>query len=105
MIPRNCFIRDGECLWFDQEWTLDNVPSMFILYRGMLEVYARFSIIKNAVPMEEWLKHYGIDNHLEVFSSLDELFSEMILDKYYVGVTKKNRDGSIYKRNIIRLLS
>lgn len=105
MIPRNCFIKDGEWLWYDQEWTLENVPSKFILYRGMLQLYARFSVMNKAISLLEWMKHYEIDIHLEVFLSLDGLFTETIVDKYYAGLAVEKRDKDVYKSNIIKLLS
>lgn len=104
MIPRNCFIREGKMLWFDQEWTLDHIPSKYILFRGMMNTYIRFAAMQEAIPMQEWLEHYGIDIHLPVFLSMDTLFDQMILDEYYAGHYAEKRDELIYKKNAAKLL-
>ncbi len=104
MIPRNCFIREGEMLWFDQEWTLDHIPSKYILFRGMMNTYIRFAVMHDAIPMQEWLEHYGIDIFLPTFLSMDALFDKMILDEYYAGYDAEKRDEQIYKKNIVKLL-
>lgn len=104
MIPRNCFIRKGEMLWFDQEWTLDHVPSKYILFRGMMNTYIRFAVMHDAIPMQEWLEYYGIDMYLPVFLSMDALFDKMILDECYGGYYVEKRDEQICKKNIVKLL-
>ena len=104
MIPRNCFIREGEMLWFDQEWTLDHIPSKYILFRGMMNTYIRFAVMHDVIPMQEWLEHYGIDIFFPTFLSMDALFDKMILDEYYAGYDAEKRDEQIYKKNIVKLL-
>lgn len=104
MIPRNCFIEGEELIWFDQEWVLDNIPSKFILFRGMLQTYVRFPVMNYVIPMQEWLEHYGINIYLESFLAFDELFTKMIMDKYYAGHFVENREEGIYKKNIIKFM-
>ena len=38
MILKNCFIIDGECVFFDQEWVEKNVPVEFLVYRSIVNV-------------------------------------------------------------------
>lgn len=104
MLPKNCFIKEDNLLWFDQEWVLDNIPAKFILYRAMVETYGVIPELKNIIPTEECIKHYGMEECLDEFISLNQLFLQMIEDPYYVGNFIENNDEHIYRKNILKLL-
>lgn len=104
MVPKNCFMNGEELLWYDQEWTLDNVPAKFVLYRAMVETYTSISELNEVIPTTEFIKHYGMDGHLEVFMALNELFLQMVMDNFYVGNVMENNDKFVYRRNIFKLL-
>ena len=104
MIPRNAFVKEDELLWFDQEWALDNVPSKYILFRGMLQTYIRFPIMRYSIPVQEWLEHYGIHMYFHEFLSFDKLFTKMVMDQYYAGYIAEHREKDIYEKNIMKLL-
>lgn len=105
MVPRNCFVKGEELLWFDQEWLLDNVPSKFILLRGMLITYDRVSELENLISREELLEHYGLFECLKVMDSFTRLFEGMVLDQAWMGYLLENDDEDIYRKNIQRWLS
>lgn len=104
MVPKNCFVKEGGLLWFDQEWTLDNVPCRFILYRGMVETYTAIPELKNVIPTTEFIRHYGMDDNLAAFMALNDLFLEMVTDPYYSGNAMENKDVYIYRKNILKLV-
>lgn len=104
MVPRNCFIKDGQFLWFDQEWVMDNIPSKFILLRGMLLTYDRVSELLELIPREELVEHYGLYESLKVIDSFTELFERTIQDtnglEYYIGTVNED----VYMKNVKKLL-
>lgn len=104
MIPRNCFVKKEEWIWFDQEWMLENVPSKFILFRGLLEIYISFPELRTILPFEKVMQHYGIDEHLKVFLSFNQLFYNMVIDRYYGGFEVEKRDREIYMKNVRKIL-
>lgn len=105
MIPRNGFMEpEGNFLWFDQEWVLDHIPSSFIFFKGVAETYSSFPELEEIVPISDFLKHYGIDKHLDVFFALNELYMKSIIDEYYAGYHVENRDQDIYRKNIMKFL-
>lgn len=105
MIPRNGFVDwEGDFIWFDQEWLLDNVPSRFILLRGVAETYSSFPELEKSVPIMDFMKHYGIDKHLDVFVLLSELFMSSIIDENYSGYYSENKDRDRCRKNIVKLL-
>lgn len=104
MIPRNCFVKGKELLWFDQEWVLENIPSKFILYRGMVEMYKVIPEFEDVIPMMEFVKHYKMEECLEAFMALNELFLQMVANPYYVGVLLERVNKYIYRKNVLKLL-
>lgn len=104
MIPRNCFIKGEELWWFDQEWTLDNVPSKFILFRGLLEMYSAFPEIQEFFPLEKVFLNYGMETYINTFVMLNQLFMSMVMDKDYAGIFAEQRDQGVCKKNIMKLL-
>lgn len=104
MSPRNCFVKGEELLWFDQEWVLDHIPSKFILYKGMVEMYKIIPELEDIIPMMEFVKHYKMGECLEGFMALNELFLQMVANPYYVGVLLERVDQYIYRKNVLKLL-
>lgn len=104
MIPRNCFVKGKELLWFDQEWVLENIPSKFILYRGMVEMYKVIPEFEDVIPMMEFVKYYKMEECLEAFMALNELFLQMVANPYYVGVLLERVNKYIYRKNVLKLL-
>lgn len=104
MIPRNCFVKGEELLWFDQEWVLDHIPSKFILYRGMVEMYKVVPEFEDVIPMMEFVKHYKMEECLEAFMALNELFLQMVANPYYVGVLLERINKYVYRKNVLKLL-
>lgn len=103
MIPRNCFVKDGELLWFDQEWVLDHLPSKFILLRGMLITYDRVTELADLIPREELLERYGLYDCLKVVDSFTQLFEGTIQEVNRLDdFTEKSGDG-IYAENVRKL--
>lgn len=105
MIPRNCFVRNDDLIWIDQEWILENVPSKYVLFRGILESYNSFPDMHEMIPFMEVIKHYGIDSHFNVFVALNRLFIDMVMDPYYAGFFSEKKNKDTYQINIGKLLT
>lgn len=105
MIPRNCFVKDGKLLWFDQEWLLDHIPSKFIWLRGMLITYDRVSELLELIPREEVIERYGLYECLKVIDTFTELFERTVREnngpEYFWG----SGNNGIYVGNIKKLLA
>ena len=105
MIPRNCFVQDNELMWIDQEWILENVPSKYVLFRGLLESYNSFPDMHDMIPFVDVIRHYGIDEHFNVFATLNRLFINMVIDPNYAGIFSETVNKDIYQINIGKILS
>ena len=67
LIFQNCFYKNNEFYFYDQEWIEENIPIEFILYRSL--VYSEG--IRKYIPAEEILKK------LEITKKQEELFKKL----------------------------
>ena len=107
MIIRNAFVEeDNTIVWFDQEWTLENVPVSFILYRNIMEVYCYYPEYNKKIPMEQLLERYRIAGLEEIYDKLNALFNNSILDTAHMKVSGvfRNLSGDMIVHNISKLL-
>lgn len=81
MIMRNAFYENGEIMWFDQEWILENVPAKFVLYRALISVYSSFPEIQKNIPIEEIVKKYNFFDVFKDFEKLNIMFCNVVVDK------------------------
>jgi len=76
LIFQNCFVKEGEYYFFDQEWKDEMVPVEFILYRCFLG-YA--GMIKS-IELEEILSNLGIMKYNDLFGKLEVEIQKSIRD-------------------------
>ena len=75
MLPKNCFVVNEKCLFFDQEWMLKFIPLEFILFRSVLYTH---------LPEEKKSKIYEklkIDKYIDVFYKIEEEFTDLVNDE------------------------
>ena len=93
MILRNAFLIDGEYVWFDQEWTLENVPAKYVLYRALGELYHSFPELQKSMPMEEVAEHYGLLECWDIFKKVEGLFIQTVMDQKHFIESAQIRGG------------
>lgn len=107
MIARNAFIENGKLIWFDQEWMLENIPVNFILFRNIVELYGSYNWINNYIAIEEVIKHYNLEEQLNYYAKLRDLFSQSILDMKHLQASGIVRSipQNIFAINVSKLLN
>lgn len=85
MIPRNCFIKNGELLWYDQEWKLDKIPSKYIFYRGLIELYAAYPWISEVFSLSNIAAAFGLLNLWDSFQELNTMFIQTVMDGHHMA--------------------
>ncbi|MBR2401335.1 MAG: class I SAM-dependent methyltransferase [Lachnospiraceae bacterium] len=93
MILRNAFILNDEYVWFDQEWTLENVPAKFIMFRALRELYKAFFEIEKLMPILEVAKHYGLEECWSIFEKVELLFAGTVMDQAHLKESEPIYDG------------
>lgn len=81
MIARNAFVIDGEFVWFDMEWKLENVPAAYVVYRAVKEFYSSYQNVEKVCPLRELLTQLGILSIWDDCSLLERLFFGVVIDQ------------------------
>ncbi len=71
MVPLNSFFIDGEFVFFDQEFSLENCPANFVIYRMLGAFYAGNPQFERIIPLQEMYRRYGLDVKLEKWQKMD----------------------------------
>ena len=78
MVPLNSFVEDGEFVFFDQEFALDNYPANVILARLINIAYGSDKEMQKLLPMEVLYERYGLKRHLGRWLRMsDEFLSKL----------------------------
>lgn len=81
LVLENTFYKDGEYLFFDQEWKLENAPLDFILYRTINNIYIYNSEIAEIVSKEEFWTLFNIDtDKIEQFKKCEKDLQDNVAD-------------------------
>ncbi len=74
MVPLNAFVEDGEFVFFDQEFALDNYPANVILARFVDITYGSDKDIKKILPMEFLYERYDLMRNLGRWQRMSDNF-------------------------------
>lgn len=77
MTPINCFYDNGDFVFFDQEYSVQNCPIGFILFRGLAHVYGENSECSIVRRMKE---QYGLNELWDIFSQAEQEFLNTICE-------------------------
>lgn len=76
MVPKNCFYKNGEFYFFDQEWMEKYLPVEFIIYRSIINSY---DLVKK-INVDELLEKLGILKYKEIFENIDSKLREKVIN-------------------------
>ena len=74
LVSLNCFFVDGEFVFYDQEFCLENIPARTIMWRSIDFIYWGDARMENVYPREALYERYGIKEHLALYSSFSDHF-------------------------------
>lgn len=84
----NCFVKDKELMFFDQEWRAENITAGYILFRALNHF---FTNLKNDILMNETYSRLGLDDeHLEQYRKLENEFIASVFDFTVVDYLSKH---------------
>ena len=84
MIPYNCFWRDGEIVFYDQEFVKENYPAKYVLFRALRYTYEYIPEAEKLIPLQHYKEKFGLSELWELFEKEEAAFIE------------KNRNYEIY---------
>ena len=102
LIPVNCFYDKGKFLFFDQEFTKENIPASYIMYRALRDIYAFVPQMEEIFALDDWKSEFYLTDTWEVFEEEENRFQEKLRRRdqfsgfgYWVrslcGVMEENR--------------
>ncbi|SEM26363.1 Methyltransferase domain-containing protein [Butyrivibrio sp. ob235] len=79
MMPMNCFYIDGKIYFFDQEFSRENFPAKYAMFRTILYTYINIPEIENVLPIAEVKNKYGFEEALwQIFMAEENRFVSFI---------------------------
>lgn len=86
MIPVNSFWVDGDILFYDQEFTRENCPANYVLFRALRDIYAFSPEIEERISLEEMKDRYGLSAVWDLYAQEEERFqTELRRRNLYMG--------------------
>jgi len=101
MIPVNCFYINDDFLFFDQEFTAENYPAKYVLFRTLRDIYAFIPESEKLVSKADIMKYYGIEKLWNYFQTEETRFQTSLRqwDVYTNHFKWVRNDENAIKRN------
>ncbi len=90
LVFENTFLREEKFAFFDQEWTMEEAPLEFILYRAIHNIYVYHSEIEQKIPKNEFFQRFDLLEYLEVFEKIEKQIQEIIMDDAVIQMYQKS---------------
>lgn len=81
LVLENCFVKDGEYFFFDQEWAMEDVPLEFVLYRTINNIYTYNSWIQGMFKKECFWKYFHLEDKLELMKEYEKKLQEKVVNQ------------------------
>lgn len=102
MIPVNSFYNHGTIIFYDQEFTKDNCPAGYVMFRALKDIYTFSPDTEKAVPLNFMKERYGLVSTWELYIREEERFQTELRRrtvysgffywvKHLFGTVQKNR--------------
>lgn len=76
MVPLNSFYKDGQFVFFDQEFVEENYPANAIMFRAISIVYGGEEYRDKFFPMKEAFERYDLNKQFTVWLEMAQNFSK-----------------------------
>lgn len=105
LVPINCFVADGEFVFFDQEFVVENLPAAVLMVRTICFIYQQGSELEERLPMKSVLERYHAYQYFDLFVkfaqvSLDSILNQKELMLFYKS---KRSDSTVIHSNRQRM--
>jgi len=86
MIPVNCFYVEGDLLFFDQEYTMDNCPVGYVIFRALRDIYNFIPQISNIISLDEMELRYNLKGLWQYYLKVEDEFCKKLVNRdIYLG--------------------
>lgn len=89
MVPLNSFYVDGEFVFFDQEFCIENYPANVMLWRMIASFYFGDPEVEQLLPMAELIERYHLKEQLSKWQQMEwDFLGNLKKDSYLVEYHK-----------------
>ncbi len=74
LVLLNCFVVDGEFVFYDQEFTVENLPAYTILWRSIHMIYMGDNLAAQILPMPDLCTMMGLGKYEDFYASFSHDF-------------------------------
>lgn len=78
MIPVNCFYTNNDFVFYDQEFSAENYPAKFVLFRALRDIYAFIPETEKIYPLSEMKKRYAMEQTWDYFQRAEWEFQNKL---------------------------
>lgn len=78
LVPLNCFYVDGEYMFFDQEFYVENYPANAIIFRAIEIIYMQDAKIESILPKDFFWHRYNLQNDVELWRKKSGEFTQKL---------------------------
>ncbi len=79
MILRNAFMTDNKITWIDQEWTLENMPANYVMFRLLKEFGLSHRRLND--DLRFIYEKFGVLSMFDVYNRFERSFLQTVLDE------------------------
>ncbi len=76
MIPYNCFLKNGEFLFYDQEFVREGYPAKYVLFRALRYTYIYIAEAEQILPLAYFKERYALAEVWDAFEREEAKFVE-----------------------------
>lgn len=105
MVPLNSFAVDGEFVFYDQEFCVENCPANVVIQRMVSTLYAGNPGLQKILPINSLYERYGLLRYLERWQKAEAVFLGKLLrqDELYIYHEKCRRNPEAVNSNRQRM--
>lgn len=71
MLPHNCFVINGILNYYDQEFTIHNIPANFMVFRALKNFYSFNKEVECVISLEDVKAHFSLTKVWDIYNRLD----------------------------------
>ena len=75
LIPYNAFYDGQNIIWYDQEFTVDNCPLSYIMFRAVTYTWLHIPEAETVIPKNDMMERYRVLGHMEEYVMRENAFT------------------------------
>lgn len=105
LVPLNSFVVDGEFIFYDQEFCVENYPANAIIQRMISTLYAGNLGLQKFLPMDSLYQRYGLLKYLDCWQNAEWVFLRKLLsqDELRIYYERRRRNPEVVNSNRQRM--